>query len=113
MNGWEVRQGTYFQDVIATKYDGGMDARFEWSENEDAVFSGITTADHSKNSRASCLIVSLTRLIVKKKGYVFTRGGYVELSKKLSLPLGSTLDRYTTPARAVHRDSNKKRLLKN
>lgn len=67
MNGWEVRQGTYFQDVIATKYDGGMDARFEWSENEDAVFSGITTADHSKNSRASCLIVSLTRLIVKKK----------------------------------------------
>ena len=27
-------------------------------------------------------------------GYVFTRGGYVELSKKLSLPLGSTLDRY-------------------
>lgn len=27
-------------------------------------------------------------------GYVFTRGGYVELSKKLSLPLGYTLDRY-------------------
>lgn len=27
-------------------------------------------------------------------GYVFTRGGYVELSKKLSLPLGCTLDRY-------------------
>lgn len=27
-------------------------------------------------------------------GYVFNRGGYVELSKKLSLPLGSTLDRY-------------------
>jgi hypothetical protein len=26
-------------------------------------------------------------------GYVFTRGGYVELSKKLSLPLGRTLDR--------------------
>lgn len=26
-------------------------------------------------------------------GYVFTRGGYVELSKRLSLPLGSTLDR--------------------
>nr|KJB56488.1 hypothetical protein B456_009G121600 [Gossypium raimondii] len=29
-----------------------------------------------------------------RQGYVFTRGGYVELSKKLSLPLGSTLDRY-------------------
>ncbi|XLR61575.1 hypothetical protein S83_012247, partial [Arachis hypogaea] len=26
--------------------------------------------------------------------YVFTRGGFVELSKKLSLPLSSTLDRY-------------------
>ncbi|KAK4438171.1 protein high chlorophyll fluorescence phenotype, chloroplastic [Sesamum alatum] len=66
LNGWEVRQGTYFQDVVATKYDGGMDATFEFTEDGDAVFSG----------------------------YVFTRGGYVELSKKLSLPLGCTLDRY-------------------
>ncbi|XP_073010136.1 protein HIGH CHLOROPHYLL FLUORESCENCE PHENOTYPE 173, chloroplastic [Typha latifolia] len=66
LEGWEVRQGTYFQDVVAAKYDGGMDAKFEFTESGDAVFSG----------------------------YVFTRGGYVELSKKLSLPLGSTLDRY-------------------
>ncbi|KAK8474805.1 hypothetical protein V6N13_011075 [Hibiscus sabdariffa] len=66
LNGWEVRQGTYFQDVIASKYDGGMDAKLEFTETGQAVFSG----------------------------YVFTRGGYVELSKKLSLPLGSTLDRY-------------------
>ncbi|KAK7389436.1 hypothetical protein VNO78_24473 [Psophocarpus tetragonolobus] len=66
LNGWEVRQGTYFQDVVASKYDGGMDAKFEFTENGDAVFSG----------------------------YVFNRGGYVELSKKLSLPLGYTLDRY-------------------
>ncbi|XP_038896138.1 protein HIGH CHLOROPHYLL FLUORESCENCE PHENOTYPE 173, chloroplastic [Benincasa hispida] len=66
LSGWEVRQGTYFQDVIATKYDGGMDAKFEYTETGEAVFSG----------------------------YVFTRGGYVELSTKLSLPLGSTLDRY-------------------
>ncbi|KAL3620946.1 hypothetical protein CASFOL_035858 [Castilleja foliolosa] len=66
LNGWEVRQGTYFQDVVATKYDGGMDVKFEYNENEEAVFSG----------------------------YVFTRGGYVELTKKLSLPLGCTLDRY-------------------
>ncbi|EXB26138.1 hypothetical protein L484_010455 [Morus notabilis] len=64
--GWEVRQGTYFQDVVASKYDGGMDAKFEFTESGDAVFSG----------------------------YVFTRGGYVELTKKLSLPLGRTLDRY-------------------
>ncbi|XP_061361367.1 protein HIGH CHLOROPHYLL FLUORESCENCE PHENOTYPE 173, chloroplastic [Gastrolobium bilobum] len=66
LDGWEVRQGTYFQDVVTTKYDGGMDAKFEFTENGEAVFSG----------------------------YVFNRGGYVELSKKLSLPLGCTLDRY-------------------
>ncbi|MQM05640.1 hypothetical protein Taro_038452 [Colocasia esculenta] len=66
LQGWEVRQGTYFQDVVDSKYDGGMDAKFEFTEAGDAVFSG----------------------------YVFTRGGYVELSKRLSLPLGSTLDRY-------------------
>ncbi|XP_057968269.1 protein HIGH CHLOROPHYLL FLUORESCENCE PHENOTYPE 173, chloroplastic [Malania oleifera] len=66
LQGWEVRQGTYFQDVVAAKYDGGMNAKFEFTETGDAVFSG----------------------------YVFTRGGYVELSKKLLLPLGCTLDRY-------------------
>ncbi|XP_059304208.1 protein HIGH CHLOROPHYLL FLUORESCENCE PHENOTYPE 173, chloroplastic [Lycium ferocissimum] len=66
LDGWEVRQGTYFQDAVVSKYDGGMDARFEFTENGEAVFSG----------------------------YVFTRGGYVDLSRKLSLPLGYTLDRY-------------------
>ncbi|QCE02210.1 dihydroflavonol-4-reductase [Vigna unguiculata] len=39
LHGWDVRQGTYFQDVLATKYDGGMDAKFEFTENGDAVFS--------------------------------------------------------------------------
>eukprot|EP01018_Ginkgo_biloba_P026975 Gb_02290 [translate_table: standard] len=66
LEGWEVQQGTYFTDVVASKYDGGMDASFEYKENGNAQFSG----------------------------YVFTRGGYVELRKKLSLPLGFTLDRY-------------------
>ncbi|XP_010539594.1 PREDICTED: uncharacterized protein LOC104813622 [Tarenaya hassleriana] len=66
LDGWEVRQGTYFQDTVASKYDGGMDAKFEFTESGQALFSG----------------------------YVFTRGGYIELSKKLSFPLGSTLDRY-------------------
>ncbi|KAJ6819291.1 uncharacterized protein M6B38_403515 [Iris pallida] len=66
LKGWEVRKGTYFQDVVAAKYDGGVDAKFELTETGEAVFSG----------------------------YVYTRGGYVELSKRLSLPLGSTLDRY-------------------
>lgn len=66
LDGWKVRQGTYFQDVVASKYDGGMDAKFEFNENGLAIFSG----------------------------YVFTRGGYVELSRNLSLPLGFTLDRY-------------------
>ncbi|WCJ37188.1 high chlorophyll fluorescence phenotype 173 [Euphorbia peplus] len=66
LSGWEVRQGTYFQDAVASKYDAGMDAKFEFTDNDQAVFSG----------------------------YVFSRGGYVELSTKLSLPLGYTLDRY-------------------
>ncbi|RAL43785.1 hypothetical protein DM860_014286 [Cuscuta australis] len=66
LNGWEVRAGTYFKDAVATKYDGGMDAKFEFTDTGEAVFTG----------------------------YVFTRGGYVELSKRLSLPLGYTLDRY-------------------
>ncbi|KAG5538169.1 hypothetical protein RHGRI_025292 [Rhododendron griersonianum] len=66
LNGWDVRQGTYFQDAVPAKYDGGMDAKFEIAESGDAIFSG----------------------------YVFTRGGYVELSKKLSLPLGRSLDRH-------------------
>ncbi|XP_048130427.1 protein HIGH CHLOROPHYLL FLUORESCENCE PHENOTYPE 173, chloroplastic [Rhodamnia argentea] len=66
LQGWQVRRGTYFQDVLATKYDAGMDAKFEFTETGQAVFSG----------------------------YVFTRGGYVELSKKLLFPPDRTLDRY-------------------
>ncbi|GKD45239.1 hypothetical protein Tco_1269884, partial [Tanacetum coccineum] len=61
LNGCEVRKGTFFQDEATAKYDGGMDAKFEFSE--------------------------------WRCSYVFTRG-YVDLSTKLSLPLGSTLDRY-------------------
>ncbi|PUZ73996.1 hypothetical protein GQ55_1G030500 [Panicum hallii var. hallii] len=66
LKGWEVRQGSYFQDIYPSRFDGGTDASFEYSESGQAVFSG----------------------------FVFTRGGYVEMSKRLSLPLGSTLDRY-------------------
>lgn len=40
LNGWEILQGTYFQDVVAAKYDGGMNAKFEFTETGDAVFSG-------------------------------------------------------------------------
>ncbi|KAF6134832.1 hypothetical protein GIB67_002233 [Kingdonia uniflora] len=53
-------------NVVAAKYDGGMDSKFEFTETGNVAFSG----------------------------YDFTRGGYVELSKKLSLPLGCTLDGY-------------------
>ena len=42
LSGWDVLQGTYFQDVVAAKYDGGMDAKFEFTEMGDAVFSGKT-----------------------------------------------------------------------
>ncbi|KAL6603525.1 hypothetical protein ACP70R_043886 [Stipagrostis hirtigluma subsp. patula] len=65
LNGWEVRQGSYFPNTFASRFDEGIDASFGLSEDR-AVFSG----------------------------FVFTKGGYVEISKKLSLPLGSTLDRY-------------------
>ncbi|RWW31978.1 hypothetical protein GW17_00003373 [Ensete ventricosum] len=51
LEGWEVRKGTYFQDVVATKYDGGMDAKFEFTETGDAVFSGS-----NEKSLASSLI---------------------------------------------------------
>ncbi|TVU07702.1 hypothetical protein EJB05_41068, partial [Eragrostis curvula] len=66
LNGWEMRQGSYFPNTFASSFDEGVDASFEFTENRQAVFSG----------------------------FVFTRGGYVEISKRLSLPLGSTLDRY-------------------
>ncbi|CAN6215701.1 unnamed protein product [Urochloa humidicola] len=66
LNGWEVRQGSYLPNTFASRFDEGIDAAFEFSEDGKAVFSG----------------------------FVFTRGGYVEISKRLSLPLGSTLDRY-------------------
>ncbi|KAG0576513.1 hypothetical protein KC19_5G085600 [Ceratodon purpureus] len=64
--GWELREGLYFSDEIAGKYDGGMDAQFEVTEDGNGTFSG----------------------------YVFTRGGYVELAKRIALPPGLTLDRY-------------------
>ncbi|OEL33544.1 hypothetical protein BAE44_0005440 [Dichanthelium oligosanthes] len=66
LNGWEVRQGSYLPNTFVSRFDEGIDATFEFSEDRQAVFSG----------------------------FVFTRGGYVEISKRLSLPLGSTLDRY-------------------
>lgn len=49
LNGWEVRVGTYFQDVVPAKYDGGMDAKFEFTETGNAVFSGIIAVDQMKN----------------------------------------------------------------
>ncbi|KAF6141103.1 hypothetical protein GIB67_006548 [Kingdonia uniflora] len=36
----QVCEGTYFQDVVAAKYDGGMDSKFEFTETGNVVFSG-------------------------------------------------------------------------
>ncbi|KAF6142540.1 hypothetical protein GIB67_039504 [Kingdonia uniflora] len=36
----KVCEGTYFQNVVAAKYDGGMDFKFEFTETGNAVFSG-------------------------------------------------------------------------
>ncbi|KAH7299769.1 hypothetical protein KP509_24G028300 [Ceratopteris richardii] len=63
---WSCQQGTYFTDDFAVKYDGGMNANLSTEEDGKVVFSG----------------------------YVFTRGGYVELTKKLNLAPGVSLDRY-------------------
>ncbi|MCO5606486.1 hypothetical protein L7F22_060674 [Adiantum nelumboides] len=63
---WTTQQGTHFTDDMAVKYDGGMNGTFSLEEDGNAVFSG----------------------------YVFTRGGYVDLAKKLNLAPGLSLDRY-------------------
>uniref|UniRef100_A0A7I4F633 NAD(P)-binding domain-containing protein n=1 Tax=Physcomitrium patens TaxID=3218 RepID=A0A7I4F633_PHYPA len=81
--GWELREGFYFTDDVAGKYDGGMDAQFEVGEDGNAVFTG----------------------------YVFTRGGYVELAKRISLPPGLTLDRYEVLVLSVCGDGKSYTLL--
>jgi hypothetical protein len=41
VEGWELREGLYFSDEIAGKYDGGMDAQFEVTEDGNGTFSGM------------------------------------------------------------------------
>eukprot|EP00271_Cylindrocystis_brebissonii_P005442 TRINITY_DN17469_c0_g1_i1.p1 TRINITY_DN17469_c0_g1~~TRINITY_DN17469_c0_g1_i1.p1 ORF type:complete len:696 (-),score=87.41 TRINITY_DN17469_c0_g1_i1:454-2541(-) len=65
--GWELREGsTSRETIIDPQFDGGMDAELEFTEKGTAVF----------------------------KGYVFTRGGYVEAAYTLALPEGTQLGRY-------------------
>lgn len=40
LNGWEVRQGSYFPNTFASSFDEGIDAAFEFSEDWKAIFSG-------------------------------------------------------------------------
>ena len=40
LNGWEVRQGSYFPNTFASRFDEGTDAAFEFSEDRKVVFSG-------------------------------------------------------------------------
>ncbi|KAK9147186.1 hypothetical protein Sjap_007089 [Stephania japonica] len=78
----EVRQGTYVQDVIAAKYDGGMDAKFEFTETGNVVFSGyvFTRGEYGLvlsvggNGRSFILILEVGPLAdtTKRKLY-FTR----------------------------------------
>lgn len=53
LDGWDVRRGTYFQDVVASKYDGGMDAKFEYTETGEAVFSGKHGRHYVKQDNSS------------------------------------------------------------
>ena len=39
VDGWEVCHGTYFQDVVASMYDGGTDAKFKCIFTGDAISS--------------------------------------------------------------------------
>eukprot|EP00897_Mesotaenium_endlicherianum_P004919 jgi/Mesen1/4455/ME000227S03470 len=64
--GWDLKEGTTTRDQVELTYDGGMDSKLEFNEAGNGVF----------------------------QGYVFTKGGYVELSRPISLPDGLTLDRY-------------------
>ncbi|WRX12487.1 hypothetical protein QQP08_004974 [Theobroma cacao] len=54
------------EQIIIMKYNGGMDAKFKYTKVIEAIFFG----------------------------YVFSRCIYVKLSKKFSLLLGRTLDKY-------------------
>lgn len=42
LNGWEVRQGSYFPNAYVSRFDEGIDASLEFSEDRQAVFSGST-----------------------------------------------------------------------
>lgn len=59
LNGWEVHQGTYFQDEVAFKYDAGMDAKFEFTETGDAVFSGKLDGFQGELLFMTSLVISI------------------------------------------------------
>ncbi|GBG88070.1 hypothetical protein CBR_g46441 [Chara braunii] len=66
MDGWELREGRTEYDQVASRFDGGMDASLEYGESGNGVFSG----------------------------FVFTRGGYVEMHREFRVPDGSSLRRF-------------------
>ena len=39
---WEVRQGSYVPNTFVSRFDEGIDATFEFSEDRPAIFSGST-----------------------------------------------------------------------
>lgn len=47
LEGWELREGTYFVDDVSVKYDGGMDAQLEVAEDGNAVFSGLKPTEQN------------------------------------------------------------------
>ena len=75
-----------------------MDAKFVFNENGLAIFSGIYNICFGKYLWLGALnqihTESSDLTVMFITGYVFTRGGYVDLSRKISLPLGSTLHQY-------------------
>ena len=42
LKGWEVRQGSYFPNTFVSRFDEAIDASLDFSEDQQAVFSGST-----------------------------------------------------------------------
>ncbi|GAQ83204.1 hypothetical protein KFL_001390220 [Klebsormidium nitens] len=67
---WDLRDGVEDEDILGKLYDGGMDAELELTEREGERSMGLF------------------------QGYVYTRGGFVEMTTELKLPEGVSLSRF-------------------
>lgn len=81
--------------LLEMRFSQVKELYWEWVYHKICVITVQSVQVHSENHLLTMPLESTFCSIV---GYVFTRGGYVEMSTKLSLPLGRTLDRYAVVA---------------